>query len=285
MNRLNLIALAVFTGLLVWVFTFDSPKTRLIQTRVNAAFASFKRSGAEVQGALSGNADVQKSPAQLLSENERLTIENAELRVYKSRVDQLQSEVTRLDYLLGFVKRQDTALIPAKILARKTASWYRQATIDKGRNQGVLDGSPIVIPTGTDGRPALVGRVARADANEAEILFITDELCKVAARIEGSGERGLLEGMRVSAARRPELRLRYLPRNAAIKQGQKVLSHDSTNRFPPDILLGTVIDFRDGDASSEAIVEPAVNLDDLPYVLVMQLVPEETHAPPAAAPK
>jgi hypothetical protein len=32
-------------------------------------------------------------------------------------------------------------------------------------------------------------------------------------------------------------------------------------------------------------VEPAVNLDDLPYVLVMQLVPEETHAPPAAAPK
>ena len=60
MNRLNLIALAVFTGLLVWVFTFDSPKTRLIQTRVNAAFASFKRSGAEVQGALSGNADVQK---------------------------------------------------------------------------------------------------------------------------------------------------------------------------------------------------------------------------------
>jgi rod shape-determining protein MreC len=285
MNRLNLIALAVFTGLLVWVFTFDSPKTRLIQTRVNAAFASFKRSGAEVQGALSGNADVQKSPAQLLSENERLTIENAELRVYKSRVDQLQSEVSRLDYLLGFVKRQDTALIPAKILARKTAAWYRQATIDKGRNQGVLDGSPIVIPTGTDGRPALVGRVARADANEAEILFITDELCKVAARIEGSGERGLLEGMRVSAARRPELRLRYLPRNAAIKQGQKVLSHDSTNRFPPDILLGTVIDFRDGDASSEAIVEPAVNLDDLPYVLVMQLVPEETHAPPAAAPK
>jgi rod shape-determining protein MreC len=285
MNRLNLIALAVFTGLLVWVFTFDSPKTRLIQTRVNAAFASFKRSGAEVQGALSGNADVQKSPAQLLSENERLTIENAELRVYKSRVDQLQSEVSRLDYLLGFVKRQDTALIPAKILARKTAAWYRQATIDKGRNQGVLDGSPIVIPTGTDGRPALVGRVARADANEAEILFVTDERCKVAARIEGSGERGLLEGMRVSAARRPELRLRYLPRNAAIKQGQKVLSHDSTNRFPPDILLGTVIDFRDGDASSEAIVEPAVNLDDLPYVLVMQLVPEETHAPPAAAPK
>ena len=285
MNRLNLIALAVFTGLLVWVFTFDSPKTRLIQTRVNAAFASFKRSGAEVQGALSGNADIQKSPAQLLSENERLTIENAELRVYKSRVDQLQSEVSRLDYLLGFVKRQETALIPARILARKTAAWYRQATIDKGTNQGVLDGSPIVIPTGTDGRPALVGRVARADANEAEILFITDELCKVAARIEGSGDRGLLEGMRVSAARRPELRLRYLPRNAAIKQGQKVLSHDSTNRFPPDILLGTVIDFRDGDASSEAIVEPAVNLDDLPYVLVMQLVPEETHAPPAAAPK
>ena len=148
---------------------------------------------------------------------------------------------------------------------------------------------------GADGKVGLVDVSLRRNVGKGKtvILFVplaftgvcTDELCKVAARIEGSGERGLLEGMRVSAARRPELRLRYLPRNAAIKQGQKVLSHDSTNRFPPDILLGTVIDFRDGDASSEAIVEPAVNLDDLPYVLVMQLVPEETHAPPAAAPK
>ncbi|MFN5960090.1 MAG: rod shape-determining protein MreC [Verrucomicrobiota bacterium] len=285
MNRLNLIALAIFTGLLVWVFLFDSPTTRLIQTRANAVFSSFKRSGAEVQGALTGSHDPRLTPEQLQARADQLTIENAELRVHRSRIAQLETEVQELERLLGFIRRQDTSLIPARLIARKTSAWYRRATIDKGRNQGVLDGSPVVVPTGAEGRPSLVGRVGRADADEAEIVFITDEECKVAARIEGTTERGILEGTRVSTSRRPELRLRWLPRNASVQQGRKVLSWDNTNRFPPDILLGTVIDFRDGDASSEAVVEPAVNLDELPFVLVMQLVPEDDHPPPTDAPR
>ena len=285
MNRLNLAALAVFIAALVWVFLFDTPTTRLIQTRVSAVFSSFKRTGANVQDAMTGATDIKKSPAQLQAENDRLTIENAELRVFRSQVGQLQGEVRRLDELLGFMKRQEAALIAARIIVRKTSAYYRQATIDKGTAQGVIDGAPIVVPTGPEGRPTLVGRVGRADLNESEILFVTDELCKVAARIEGTEERGILEGVRVSTSRRPELRLRFLPRNADVPRGRRVLSWDSTNRFPPDILLGTVIDFRHGDASSEAIVEPAVNLDDLPYVLVMQLVPEETAPPPPAAPR
>lgn len=285
MNRINLIALAIFTGLLVWVFLFDSPTTRLIQTRANAVFSSFKRSGAEVQGALTGSHDPRLTPEQLQAKADQLTIENAELRVHRSRIAQLETEVKELERLLGFIRRQETSLIPARLIARKTSAWYRRATIDKGRNQGVLDGSPVVVPTGTEGRPSLVGRVGRADADEAEIVFITDEECKVAARIEGTTERGILEGTRVSTSRRPELRLRWLPRNASVQQGRKVLSWDNTNRFPPDILLGTVIDFRDGDASSEAVVEPAVNLDELPFVLVMQLVPEDDHPPPTDAPR
>jgi rod shape-determining protein MreC len=285
MNRLNLIALAIFTGLLVWVFLFDSPTTRLIQTRANAVFSSFKRSGAEVQGALTGSQDPRLTPEQLQAKADQLTIENAELRVHRSRIAQLEAEVKELERLLGFIRRQETSLIPARLIARKTSAWYRRATIDKGRNQGVLDGSPVVVPTGTEGRPSLVGRVGRADADESEIVFITDEECKVAARIEGTTERGILEGTRVSTSRRPELRLRWLPRNASVQQGRKVLSWDNTNRFPPDILLGTVIDFRDGDASSEAVVEPAVNLDELPFVLVMQLVPEDDHPPPTDAPR
>lgn len=284
MRRFNLIALAAFIGALVWVFTFDNAATRNIQNRVSAIFAPFKKTGAGVQDAITGASDEKRTPEQLREENARLAIENAELKIYRGQVEQMQDEVRRLNDLLKFEQRTDLALIPAKIIVRKTSAWYRGATIDKGWRQGVQDGSPIILPTGPEGRASLVGRVGRAAENESEILFITDELCKVAGQVEGTTERGILEGVRVSTSRRPELRLRYLSKEARIEKNRRVYSWDNTNRFPPGLMLGTVVDFRPGDASSEAIIEPAVNLDDLPYVFVMEQKVED-QPPPASPPR
>lgn len=285
MRRFNLIALAAFLAALVWVFTFDNAATRNIQNRVSAIFAPFKKTGAGVQDALTGAGEESRTPAELRAENLRLSLENAELKIHRGRVEQLQDEIRRLQDLLNFDRQSELALIPAKIIVRKTSAWYRGATIDKGWRQGVQDGSPIILPTGPEGRASLVGRIARAAENESEILFITDELCKVAGQVEGTIERGILEGVRVSTSRRPELRLRWLPKDARVEKNRRVYSWDNTNRFPPGLMLGTVVDFRPGDASSEAIVEPAVNLDDLPYVFVMEQKVEEKPPPSASPPR
>jgi rod shape-determining protein MreC len=285
MRRFNLIALAAFLAALIWVFTFDNAATRNIQNRVSAIFAPFKKTGAGVQDGLTGASDEKRTPEELRAENLRLSLENAELKIHRGQVEQLQDEMRRLQDLLNFDRQSELALIPAKIIVRKTSAWYRGATIDKGWRQGVQDGSPIILPTGPEGRASLVGRIARAAENESEILFITDELCKVAGQVEGTIERGILEGVRVSTSRRPELRLRWLPKDARVEKNRRVYSWDNTNRFPPGLMLGTVVDFRPGDASSEAIVEPAVNLDDLPYVFVMEQKVEEKPPPSAPPPR
>lgn len=285
MRRFNLIALAAFLAALVWVFMFDTEATRNIQNRISAIFAPFKKTGAGVQDAITGASDEKRTPEELRAENARLTAENGRLKMESARLKQLEDEIQRLQGLLKFDQQTELALIPAKIIVRKTSAWYRGATIDKGWRQGVQDGSPIILPTGLDGRASLVGRIARAAENESEILFITDELCKVAGQVEGSIERGILEGVRVSTSRRPELRLRYLAKDARVEKNRRVYSWDNTNRFPPGLMLGTVVDFRPGDASSEAIVEPAVNLDDLPYVFVMEQKVEDKPPPPASPPR
>ncbi len=284
MRRFNLIALAAFIGALVWVFTFDSAATRNIQNRVSGIFAPFKKTGARVQDAVTGANQEARTPEELRELNEKLATENAALKIYRDQVPRLEAEVKRLDELLKFDRQTELALIPAKIIVRKTSAWYRGATIDKGYLQGVQDGSPIILPAGPQGQASLVGRVARAAENESEILFVTDELCKVAGQVEGTNERGILEGVRVSTSRRPELRLRYLAKDARVDKNRRVYSWDNTNRFPRGLMLGTVVDFRSGDASSEAIVEPAVNLDDLPYVFVMEQKVEDKPAPPPPAP-
>lgn len=288
MRKLNLIALAVFIAAMVWAFILPASTTRTIQNRVGSIFAPFKRTGANVQDALTGANEETRTPEQLRAVNEKLAIENAQLKIYRDREQQILGELNKVNALLKFDQRTDLSLIPAKIIVRKTSAWYRGATIDKGYRQGVQDGSPIILPTGPEGRASLVGRVHRAGENESEILFITDEECKVAGQIEGAKEelklRGMLEGVRVSTSRRPELRLRFLSKDAKVEKNRRVISWDNTNRFPAGLTLGTVVDFRPGDASSEAIVEPAVNLDDLPYVFVMEQKVEVQPPPPPASP-
>lgn len=286
MTKFNLVALAAFIGALIWVFTFDNAATRKIQTRIGGFFAPFKRAGAGVQDAVTGTNQEKRTPEQLAALNEKLSVENAELKIYRDQALRLAGEVKRLNDLLKFEQRTEFSLIPAKIILRKTIAWYRGATIDKGTRDGVQYGSPVILPTGPEGRASLVGRIVRAGTNESEILFITDEQCKVSGRVEGTNEHGILEGVRVSTARRPELRLRYLAKDASLQKNRRVYSSDTSNQFPPELLLGTVVDFRPGDASSEAIVEPAVNLEDLPCVFVMeQKVEEKPASPPAAAPR
>ncbi len=297
MKKLNIIAFLAFAGLMAWVFLLDTPTTRTIQNRIGSIFAPFKRTGAEVQNAITGASDEARTPEQLKAENLKLRQERDELAVFRNEMPKLQQEVKKLNSLLGFQNLTDFKLIPARVIVRKTSVWARQATIDKGSLQGVQDGSPVILPYGENGAAtALVGRVTRANENESDIVFITDELCKVAARIEGADERGgeasmrgILEGARISTEKRPLLRLRYLPREASLPRDEqnhykplKVYSWNN-NRFPANLLLGTIVDFHPGDSSSEAIVVPAINLDDLPYVFVMEQKLEEPPPSPAAS--
>ena len=276
MRRFNLFALLVFVGALGWVFTFDTPATRGIQGKIMALFSPFTRGGAEVQQRVAASSEPMPDALVLKTENERLALENDRLKLVDQQLHQTRGQLAQLNALFKFNQQSNYVLTAARIIVRKNSAWFRQATIDKGSRQGVSAGSPVIVPEG------LVGRIVKVGLDESEILFVTDELCKVAAQVEGTREWGILEGVRVSTSRRPDLRLRYLPRD--IDQtliGRKVYSLPDYISFPPNILLGTISEFRPGDYSTEAVIKPAVqNLDRLKYVFVMGLAAEEKPSPP-----
>lgn len=276
MRRFNLFALLVFVGALGWVFTLDTPATRGIQGKIMALFSPFTQGGAEVQQRVAASSESAPDAEALKAENEKLALENARLKLVDQQLTEVRGQLAQLNALFKFNQQSNYALTAARIIVRKNSAWFRQATIDRGSNQGVSAGSPVIVPEG------LVGRIVKVGPDESEILFVTDELCKVAAQIEGTAERGILEGVRVSTHRRPDLRLRFLPRD--IDQsliGRKVYSLPDYISFPPNILLGTISEFRPGDYSTEAVIKPAVqNLDRLKYVFVMGLGAEDKPAPP-----
>ncbi|MES2708857.1 MAG: rod shape-determining protein MreC [Verrucomicrobiota bacterium] len=289
MKRINLLALLVFIGALVWVFTFDTPTTQRLQARIMSLFAPFTRAGAGVQDTLAGSGVDPRSIEELRAENETLAHENARLRIVDQQAAELRQQVEQFNALFKFNQQSIYSLTPARIIVRKNSAWYRQATIDKGSNDGISMGSPVIVPEG------LVGRVMKVLPDESDIGFVTDESCKVTAQIEGTIIRGIVQGVRVSLSRsanvhmlipeRPDVRLLFPDKE--IDQslvGRKVYSLPEYISFPPNILLGTITDFHKGDYSTEATIQPAVqNLDRLKYVFVMGLGAEEkssSTAPP-----
>ena len=56
MSRGNLIALAIFVGLLVWVFKFDNQATRQVRSVATSWFSVFEKSGDAVDDKLADGA-------------------------------------------------------------------------------------------------------------------------------------------------------------------------------------------------------------------------------------
>ena len=125
----------------------------------------------------------------------------------------------------------------------------------------------------------MVGKTTTVAKNESIVLLISDESCKVASKVEGSNERGILSGRRIGEGEVPtEMQLNFLSKKANLQPGQKVYTEGVTREFyrvfPSGIFLGSVKSFQARPLDGQAIVEPAVDLSTVEDVFVSS-VPNE----------
>ena len=105
----------------------------------------------------------------------------------------------------------------------------------------------------------LVGKVDAPSEDTSTVILLTDEKCKVSAKVDGTPELGILSGQRGLTGQDPVLRLSFLSKDAKITPGMLVFTTGRGKLFPPDILLGTVLSFESGPLYGEALVKPAVD--------------------------
>jgi rod shape-determining protein MreC len=270
MRRFNFVALMVFLAALVWVFTWENATTLAIKSKVMSIFSPFIRTGASVQETIENVAEKRKSPSELAEANTRLLRQVEELKIYREEYDTLKRENDDLRRMLDFSRGHPLRLVPARLLTRNSATWWNTATIDRGLQDGLASELPVRTDEG------LVGKVVQVSSRESEVLFITDETCKVAVKIEGSPDQGILSGIRGVSGRTPDLRIAFLPREASIPVGAKVYTSGKGGVFPPGILLGTVTRFTVRDDGGEALVKPTVDFDKIKYVFVVEREPDES---------
>lgn len=276
MKTLNAIALMLFVAAAVAVIFFlDTPTTRAVQAKVMGVFSPFIHASATVEDSTAKALASDVDPKELQADNERLRLDVQKLNIINQRNEELITENAQLRDALSYKQRSPFKnLIAARVIKRSSATWWNTLIIDRGSLDGVGTDSPVVTNAG------LVGKTGRLSPHMTELILLTDEACKVSSAIVGTREKGILSGERAGLDLMPDLRLRFLSRNAVIPVDGDVISSGDGGVFPPGLKLGTVKRFENREVSGEAIVRPAVDFNHLEHVFVVSLPPDVVVAKP-----
>ena len=266
MKKGNIIALLIFLVAVVLVFTLKTPQTRAVQTWVLGVLSPFIRGADKAEQQAKEVMAGPQDATTLLNENERLKQEVERLRIVAQKYDEALAENNKFRSMLAYRQKTDFKLTAARVLRRSSSNWWNTIIVDKGADDGVATDFPVITDIG------LVGKTGKVSATTSEVILLTDEECRVAARVEGTQAQGVLMGERGGFEIRPELRLRFINPQFKLEPGAKVYSFGVDGGvFPAGLFLGTVKSYGVKDVSGEAVVDSAVDFSLLEDVFVVHM--------------
>jgi rod shape-determining protein MreC len=168
----------------------------------------------------------------------------------------------RLDNQLSV---KDYRPVTATVVAKSPNVWYSTVTIDKGESSDVHVNDPVINGEG------LVGKVAQAASDGAQVTLITDSSVGVSARIGTSGATGIVQP---KVGDPNDLLLQYLPANTQANKGEYVVTSGTVSSpddslYPPGIPIGQVTSINEESAYRSVNVHPLANLHNLDVVQVL----------------
>lgn len=188
-----------------------------------------------------------------------LDAENRRLRAELTTSEEMRRENARLRRLLGFSEESSSRTVAARVIAVDATSWFRTIEIDRGYEDGVTEGLPIVDAAG------VVGRVVRSTPHSARVLLITDASSAVAVLVQDQRIRGVCRGQGGALA------LDFALVQDEIQVGDGVVTSGLGGIFPKGLVIGYVKSVRREQFGlfQTVEVEPAVDFEHLEEVLVL----------------
>jgi rod shape-determining protein MreC len=200
----------------------------------------------------------------------------ADQALQTSRAAELAKENTRLRSLLALSPAFQVRSQPAEVLYEAPDAYSQKLFIDRGRQQGVVEGSPVVNEAG------VLGQVTRSYLLTAEVTLLADKDAAIPvlnSRTQhrsaafGSGEDGVME-------------LRFVAANDDVQAGDLLLTSGVDGIYPPGLSVAKVTKVdRRGDAGFARInLQPTAQAGGVRHVLVLAPLKLQQPARPEAAP-
>jgi rod shape-determining protein MreC len=179
--------------------------------------------------------------------------------------NQRLSALLQLDGALGL---KDYAPKTGRVIFQSPTVWYATMRVDKGSNDGVKVGQPVI------NEEALIGRVTEVIGGSAQVTLITDQTMKVPARAGRTGVFGIVEPS--SVGNPTDLVMKFVAPGAKLNPGDRVLtrgtepSDRTQSLYPVGLPIGQItrID-NEGTDTQEVHLRPFADMRSLDVVQIL----------------
>ncbi len=221
------------------------------------------------------------APRDLVTLRTQNAMLEAQVSQLQAQVIDLQQRVNETEILAALVDfsraNPESSYKAASVIGRDPSPFLHYIIINRGSNEGITRGMPVVTNEG------LVGRVDAVIADAARVQLITDPVSSVNVHLKNANTDAVLEGSVTG-----DISLDLISQDTTLNAGDLILTSGLGGGYPPDLIVGQVVNVRKLPAElfQQATVQPAVDFSRLQIVLVITNFRAIDTAPliPTAAP-
>ncbi|MBE6709829.1 MAG: rod shape-determining protein MreC [Ruminococcaceae bacterium] len=202
---------------------------------------------------------------ELVEENNALRERIAELEKQNYDAAELEERSAWMSSFLEMkTQHTDFKMLSASVTGRESGNYSKILTIDAGTGAGVQLNMPVVTSEG------IVGQITELGYNWAKVTTIVEAQSAVGAYIERTDEAGICEGAFELSAD-GLCRLSYLPAEADVKVGDRVLSTGFGSVYPRGLVIGYVetVGINEFTRSPDVTVKCAADFSELTQVMII----------------
>lgn len=201
------------------------------------------------------------SITRLQDENTQIKRAQVEGAATLLRTSQLEAENQRLRRLLGVKERQRASGQVTQILYAARDPFSRRIVVDKGQQNNIVAGQPVVDDAG------IVGQVTRVFPFVSEVTLITDKDQAVPVQIVRNGLRSVVFGLGDG-----QLELRFMPANADVQNGDLLVTSGLDGIFLPGFPVAKVVHIERDTSYSFARIYcvPVAGVENFSEVMVLE---------------
>lgn len=226
----------------------------------------FRSAGSAIAGWVQDIGARFDSVEQLQQENEALRQENAQLEQQLREAHSDRSENENLRKALGLRQQhRDFSLELARVADRSSGNWTSTLTLNIGTASGISIDDCVVDSYGN-----LVGVITDAGTNWCTVTTILDTSSQIGSFIFRTGDVAVSCGD-LSLMTNRLLKLKYLDHDAALINGDLVVTSGLGGYYPSDLPIGSVVELDTDETGVDqyAILSPKADISHLTDVFVI----------------
>jgi rod shape-determining protein MreC len=247
---------------LAMVFKYNSHHNALGLTMANNVTGKIHEQKAKINGFFT----LRQTADSLVKRNAELLNQKGQNSFVLDTSIREKADYIQLDTLGNTKKILQFVYRPANVIYSTTNQDKRNYMIlARGTNAGVnIDMAVIGAET-----KSVVGKVVYADANYSYVMTLLHQKSIIPAKLASNNENGIIKW---NGNNNHTVTLERISKTVDIKVGDSIVTSNSSDIFPQDLLIGTIQSFSEDKATGnhKIIVKTAANFHHINYVEVVE---------------